>query len=365
MAVSQSGSFSSLRDDFSGMLLHILAIILGGAQLERYGMRPVPYFRYMLPCKPGTEPQLAHLQRVFAQDYGCHRAPHAHAETVELVLVTQGEGIFYVDGGNVPVSKGKMVVYNSGIVHEERFQDEDHLSCFSCSISGLRMEGMRANTLIPDDVYPCFDTNDRFEEIRDIIEYMLLEYAHPLAHSARTAEYFLLALLSLVLDVIALPQADPPVQTRESLLCKHVKQYIDQHYCEELTLQCIADAVSISVSRLSHIFKEKIGYSPLQYVLSRRIGEAQTLLETTDLSVTDIGIKVGFSNPSYFNVMFNKKCHMTPLKYREIYYRNTVHCASLDTFKKRVTPKCKRFENPTANAAGFSNDLNEEYRNLI
>ena len=63
---------------------------------------------------------------------------------------------------------------------------------------------------------------------------------------------------------------------------QRIKDYIDKHFADEFSLQQMADALHVSPYYLAHICKEVTGYSPLQYVLRRRIGEAQTLLITTD-----------------------------------------------------------------------------------
>ena len=57
----------------------------------------------------------------------------------------------------------------------------------------------------------------------------------------------------------------------------------------------------------------------LQYVLRRRIGEAQTLLITTDLPVTRIASQVGYDNPSHFNAQFSKAVGMAPRTFRKEY----------------------------------------------
>ena len=70
---------------------------------------------------------------------------------------------------------------------------------------------------------------------------------------------------------------------------------------------------------LSHVFKQMSGYSPVQYLLRRRIGEAQTLLITTDLSITRIAEMVGYDTQSYFNLQFTKNVGMPPNKFRQNY----------------------------------------------
>ena len=61
------------------------------------------------------------------------------------------------------------------------------------------------------------------------------------------------------------------------------------------------------------------GYSPIQYLLRRRIGEAQTLLITTDYSITENAGMVGYDTQSYFNMQFTKHVGMPPKKFRQNY----------------------------------------------
>mgnify|MGYP002224503495 CR=1 FL=1 len=61
------------------------------------------------------------------------------------------------------------------------------------------------------------------------------------------------------------------------------------------------------ISIIYHIiFKEETGFSPMQYVTRRRIGEAQNLLINTQLSITEIAANVGYNNSNYFQNVFKK-----------------------------------------------------------
>lgn len=128
------------------------------------------------------------------------------------------------------------------------------------------------------------------------------------------------ALLVKVLTVTEGTDAaeEKPVE-EPHILGRRIKEYIDRHYMEPITLQSMGEALHISPYYLSHVFKQMSGYSPVQYLLRRRIGEAQTLLITTDLSITRIAEMVGYDTQSYFNLQFTKNVGMPPNKYRQNY----------------------------------------------
>ena len=79
---------------------------------------------------------------------------------------------------------------------------------------------------------------------------------------------------------------------------------------EPTTLEQMGKALNMSPYYLSHVFKEMSGYSPGQYLLRRRVGEAQTLLITTDYPITKIAEMVGYETQSYFNLQFTKNVGM-------------------------------------------------------
>lgn len=96
-----------------------------------------------------------------------------------------------------------------------------------------------------------------------------------------------------------------------------VQQYIDTHYKEDISLEDIAAHMRMSVYYIMRAFKDTVGPSPMQYVIRRRIGEAQSYLLMTDKSVTEIAYIVDYNAASNFNNTFRSLVGMTPKKYHE------------------------------------------------
>mgnify|MGYP003300009867 CR=1 FL=1 len=67
---------------------------------------------------------------------------------------------------------------------------------------------------------------------------------------------------------------------------------------------------------LGKLFKQKTGIAIKEYVNLRRIEIAEELLKNTFLTVTDISIKIGFNNVTYFNRIFKKLRGVTPTQFR-------------------------------------------------
>jgi AraC family transcriptional regulator of adaptative response / methylphosphotriester-DNA alkyltransferase methyltransferase len=97
-----------------------------------------------------------------------------------------------------------------------------------------------------------------------------------------------------------------------------IEEYIDEHYCEPLTLEILADMCHGSPYHLQRTFKRITGLTPVEYIQKVRILKAIYALTTTDNSVAEIGLSVGLPNPSYFITLFKMKTGQTPKQYRKI-----------------------------------------------
>jgi AraC family transcriptional regulator, regulatory protein of adaptative response / methylphosphotriester-DNA alkyltransferase methyltransferase len=96
-----------------------------------------------------------------------------------------------------------------------------------------------------------------------------------------------------------------------------IGEYIDEHYCEPLTLEILADMCHGSPYHLQRTYKKNTGLTPVEYIQKVRISKAMYELITTNKSVAEIGLSVGLPNPSYFITLFKLKIGQTPKQYRK------------------------------------------------
>jgi AraC family transcriptional regulator len=97
---------------------------------------------------------------------------------------------------------------------------------------------------------------------------------------------------------------------------KKLAQYIDEHLAEDVSLSSLAELVHLSPFHFSRAFKQSFNMPPHRYLTNRRIERAKSLLAQRKLSVTEIGLDVGFSETSSFTSAFRKVTGETPTDYR-------------------------------------------------
>lgn len=95
-----------------------------------------------------------------------------------------------------------------------------------------------------------------------------------------------------------------------------IRQYIEENLDSDLNRDVLAQQVYLNPNYLARIFRNKTGYSLVDYITTRRIEKVKELLMTTDMSVTQIAQQLGYTNMPYFSRVFKKETGCTPVEYR-------------------------------------------------
>jgi len=94
--------------------------------------------------------------------------------------------------------------------------------------------------------------------------------------------------------------------------------YFRANYNQEISIEEYAESRNMTTCWFINCFKQITGQTPLQYILSMRISNAQSLLENTNYSITEIASQVGYENSLYFSRLFHKQTGMAPKEYRKM-----------------------------------------------
>ena len=185
------------------------------------------------------------------------------------------------------------------------------------AVGGLRLPGLLENALIPENAAPVHPMGAELPDLRALYNIMFRYLTTDWPDCEAFCHRLMLALLDRALTITGSLSLRMPSNPEPGSLARQVQEYIDHHFREPLTLQELGEALHASPYYLSHVFKESSGYSPMQYLTRRRIGEAQNLLVETDLPISRIAEEVGYDTQNYFNLQFSKHVGMPPRKFRQ------------------------------------------------
>ena len=258
----------------------------------------------------------AKLLYISSAKYGgdWHSVQHTH-NCSELFYVIEGQGQFLIEDQTYPVSVNDLVIVNPNVSHTEVSLNASPLRYIVLGVEGLELTATNGN----DNTNFCIVNFKTFREnILLCLQNMLSEI-----ENKHTGYEIICQDLMEILIVMLGRQTNfatilAPISKKTSRLCGSTKRYIDSHYQENITLDQLAEVCHVSKYHLAHAFTEEYGISPINYLISKRIAEAEHLLKTTDFSLNLISNTTGFSSSSYFAQIFRKQKGMSPTEFRKL-----------------------------------------------
>ena len=103
---------------------------------------------------------------------------------------------------------------------------------------------------------------------------------------------------------------------RMSAVAENIRQYIDMHYKEDISLQSVAEEMNYSDAYFCKIFKQCFDKSFIGYLTEYRLERAKQLLADVRINVKDISVNVGYRDSNYFAKVFKRAMGSTPTEYR-------------------------------------------------
>ncbi|MBJ6361507.1 helix-turn-helix domain-containing protein [Paenibacillus sp. GCM10012307] len=97
----------------------------------------------------------------------------------------------------------------------------------------------------------------------------------------------------------------------------YVLNFMDEHFCQKISIQTLADLAGYSYGRFRHLFKEKYGVAPLQYLYVKRLNYARSsLILHPKKLISEVALDAGFVNDAQFCSMFKRENGISPKQYR-------------------------------------------------
>jgi two-component system response regulator YesN len=96
-------------------------------------------------------------------------------------------------------------------------------------------------------------------------------------------------------------------------------EYVEQNYSRQITLQDVADIVSLSTNYFSTLFKNQTGMTFLDYLTKIRMEHAKTKLRKSLMNVSEIAYSIGYTDEKYFSKLFSKIIGVKPTEYRKFH----------------------------------------------
>jgi len=240
---------------------------------------------------------------------------HQHNDMCEIVLILEGKGYYIIDNDTYTAEKGDLIIYNKGTFHDERSDPDHPLKTYVLGVGHFSIIGFEDDHIIPNQICPILNTHDDFDKFIECFSNILDECKMKKTNYELICQYHLSSILVFINRLIEYAKRDIQSTEKDELTLR-IRDFIDENYMHDIKLDDLSKQFCFSASYLSHIFKKELNFSPIEYLIHRRIGEAQRLLLVTDHSINEIAELVGYSNVNYFGLVFKKITSLTISEFR-------------------------------------------------
>lgn len=187
------------------------------------------------------------------------------------------------------------------------------IKLFQNQLLDVNSEQHRLLTLIIQELYNAFELSDGK---------LMLDDFHPSSNAPLGSEqmvscYLESLLISLLRTAAAQPASNTVMPRIEERIGSAIKEYIDRHLDEQITLDILSTRFHYSRSYITSQFRNHMGMSIMEYTSHLRIERAKQLLLGGEMSVSRVADSVGYSSLPYFSQCFKKAVGCCPSEYME------------------------------------------------
>ena len=241
---------------------------------------------------------------------------HYH-EFCKLLLLNTGSGGYVVDSLRYQIQSGDVVLVDCNSVHRPEF---DENTDYERTIIYIDPGFLQRESTQECNLLGCFSneyghvlrlTDRQFWQIQDIAHRLEAE----LAQRRQGHEIIAKALLmELLVNIHRFQQQETvftsPIQPKNDRILDVLK-YLDEHICEDLDIDSLADRFFISKFHLMRLFHKETGATVHSYIIKRRLLMARELIKQ-GVSATDACYRSGFRSYSAFTRAYSKNFGTTP-----------------------------------------------------
>jgi AraC-like DNA-binding protein/mannose-6-phosphate isomerase-like protein (cupin superfamily) len=231
-----------------------------------------------------------------------------------MIYCVKGKGWFTIDGNKQQVNQDNLLIIPRGTPHIYASSDTNPWTIYWLHFLGNQSENYFKHLLPEFHTFPI-----PLEKAPNIVR--LFNEIYEVLQNGFTLDNMIFSsqVLPHLMGLIFLMNHDYHLQLKaSSQVIDESIQYMTKHLSQNLSLSELANHVNLSVSHYSYLFKNKTGYSPIDYFLRLKIQRACQYLDITTLNIETIAGKVGFKDPYYFSRIFHQIMGQSPSTYRKI-----------------------------------------------
>ena len=255
----------------------------------------------------------------FSEFYDQKLPCHWH-DVVEIDLLLKGKATYLVNGQEVPLSEGEVLLIMPGMMHQAGADTSDAL-VIGLTFDPELIAGSASSLMYRKFFLPMIK---KFSYLR-INNRKLNSLVEEIYNNRKDAPFYEYRCFEYLTEIWGCILTSPETTIQSKVTEQSLKQskevkkmldYITQHFYENIHIANLCDCANISRSECFRLFERYSLFSPMEYLNNYRLSIAATYLSDHSLNVTEVAKLCGFDSPSYFSKQFKKHYGLTPSSYR-------------------------------------------------
>ncbi|MDF2837102.1 MAG: AraC family transcriptional regulator [Paenibacillus sp.] len=228
--------------------------------------------------------------------------PEGFHRQYQIQYTYRGASQYEIEGKTYETRQGDLIIHRPYEVHRVSTIPGEPYSCISI-VFHFGGSGFPAEELLEGrHLFQSFGD----QPVSDWLERIVTHYHQPGVIHQIECQQLLMRTMGEAAKQSRSAQLTP-VQLKNAGKLMQAKNYIRNHYSEDIRLGLLEKVSGLSRNYLSLLFRREFGMLPLQYMMWLRVQRAKELAVTTGLSVTEIAREVGYADVHAFGKMFKKK----------------------------------------------------------
>lgn len=230
--------------------------------------------------------------------------PHAH-ESLEIIHFKKGTCITNINGNEIECLPGNLIVIFPNTVHSHKCSPDCKYQIHIIALDILEEFQHILFSKMPED--PLIRNPDAYalKLFEDVFRFG--DSLSPV-----TKKGLLLAMVSLILENITFSKKSNHIANIGKII-----DFCNNHFKEKISLDTLSKEIGISRSHISHTFSERIKMNFRDYINSLRIKHSVRLMNSGNMTITEIAYESGFESIRTFNRVFKQYYNMSPSEYRK------------------------------------------------
>ena len=251
---------------------------------------------------------------------------HSH-DYFEIMFADSGDFELFITlnqkNEKVTITEGQFIFIDSNVIHKMNILNKVKIYNFEFTFSRMKMSDLHTVSFLKNT--PSF-----LNFLKKLDNYIILNDSGNILNSLKSIHYsltknkedkesFLLIQVQLLSLLIEIGRCSTELSAQsQSIYVTKMLNIIDKNLNMYLSPKKFSEYLNVSASYLQRLFKQNTGSTIIDYINEKRVRHAMNLLSSTNDSIIDIAIAVGFNTRQNFGQIFKKFTNITPSEYRNI-----------------------------------------------